>query len=99
AADRRQARVALRYIRSLLIDHPELKKLVASETQESIELTNSVVIEVVTASFRSIRGYSVAAVVADEIAFWFDGENSANPAEEILAAARPAMATMGRTRS
>jgi hypothetical protein len=72
AADRRQSRVALRYIRSLILDHPELKKLVAT-----------------------VRGYSVAALIADEIAFWFDGENSANPAEEVLAAARPAMATMG----
>lgn len=95
AADRRQARVALRYIRSLILDHPQLKKLVVSETQESIELRNRVVIEVTTASFRTIRGYSIAALIADEVAFWFDGENSANPAEEVLAAARPAMATMG----
>jgi hypothetical protein len=95
AADRRQSRVALRYIRSLIMDHPELKKLVVSQTAESIELRNRVVIEVTTASFRTVRGYSVAALIADEIAFWFDGENSANPAEEVLAAARPAMATMG----
>lgn len=95
AADRRQARVALRYIRSLILDHPELKKLVVSETQESIELRNRVAIEVTTASFRTIRGYSIAALIADEVAFWFDAESSANPAEEVLAAARPAMATMG----
>jgi hypothetical protein len=95
AADRRQSRVALRYIRSLIMDHPELKKLVVSQTAESIELRNRAVIEVTTASFRTVRGYSVAALIADEIAFWFDGENSANPAEEVLAAARPAMATMG----
>ena len=95
AADRRQARVALRYIRSLLLDHPELKKLVANETQESIELVNRVVIEVATANLRTIRGFSVAALVADEVAFWYDGDSAANPAEEIIAAARPAMATMG----
>jgi hypothetical protein len=95
AADRRQSRVALRYISSLILDHPELKKLVVGQTAESIELRNRVVIEVTTASFRTVRGYSVAALIADEIAFWFDGENSANPAEEVLAAARPAMATMG----
>lgn len=95
AADRRQARIALRYVRSLICDHPELKRLVVSETQESIELRNRVIIEVTTASFRTIRGYSIAGLIADEIAYWFDGEASANPAEEILAAARPAMATMG----
>jgi hypothetical protein len=32
------------------------------------------------------RGYSFAAVLADEIAFWYD-ENSANPDEEIIVAA------------
>jgi hypothetical protein len=95
AADRRQARVAFRFLRSLIVDHPELCKLVVSETQEAIELRNQVVVEVTTASFRTIRGYSIAALVADKIAFWFDGEASANPTEEVLAAARPAMATMG----
>jgi hypothetical protein len=94
AADRRQARVALRYIRSLILEHPELRKLVVRETQEGLELANRVIIEVSTASFRTIRGYSIAALIADEIAFWYD-ENSANPAEEVLAAVRPAMSTMG----
>jgi hypothetical protein len=94
AADRRQARVALRYIRSLILDHAELQKLVVRETQEGLELANRVIIEVSTASFRTIRGYSIAALIADEIAFWYD-ENSANPAEEVLAAVRPAMSTTG----
>lgn len=95
APDRRQAKVALRYIRALIVDHPEPKKLVVSETQEGIELRNRVVIEVATASFRTIRGFSIAALVVDEAAYFFDGDTSANPAEEIFAAARPAMATMG----
>jgi hypothetical protein len=95
AADRRQARVALRYVRSLILDHPELRKLVVRETQEGLELANRVIIEVSTASFRTIRGYSIAALIADELAFWIDNENSANPAEEVLAAVRPAMSTMG----
>ena len=95
AADRKQARVVFRYIKSLIADHPELRKLIAGETQETLELRNGVTIEVSTASFRTVRGYSIAAVIADEIAFWLDSETSANPAEEILAAVRPAMATMG----
>jgi hypothetical protein len=95
APDRRQAKVALRYIRALIVDHPEPKKLVVSETQEGIELRNRVVIEVATASFRTIRGFSIAALVVDEAAYFFDGDTSANPAEEIFAAARPALATMG----
>jgi hypothetical protein len=95
AADRKQARVSLRFVRSLILDHAELRKLVVRETQEGLELANRVVIEVSTASFRTIRGYSIAALVADEVAFWIDSESSANPAEEVLAAVRPAMSTMG----
>jgi hypothetical protein len=94
-ADRKQARVSLRYVRSLILDHPELRKLVTRETAEGLELANRVVIEVSTASFRTIRGYSVAALIADELAFWIDSETAANPSEEVIAAIRPAMATMG----
>ena len=65
-----------------------LSTLVKNQTKESIELSNRVVIEVHTASFRSVRGYSI-----DEIAFW-RSEESANPGREILAAVRPGMATI-----
>jgi len=94
AADRRQARVAMRYLRSLIIEHPTLSQLVTRESDETIELSCRVVIEVATASFRTTRGYTIAAVLADEVAFWFDGDTSANPASEILVALRAAMATM-----
>jgi hypothetical protein len=94
AANRRQARVALRYIRSLFLDHPTLSRLVARETEESLELANRVIIEVQTASFRVTRGYTIAAVVCDELAFWLSDEDNANPAGEILDALKPGMATM-----
>jgi hypothetical protein len=42
-----------------------------------------------------LRGYAVAALIADELAYWFDGETSANPAEEVLAAVRPGMLQFG----
>jgi hypothetical protein len=84
----------MRYLRSLFTDHPILSELVENETQESLQLSNRVVIEVATASYRTTRGYTIAAVLADEIAFWMDGEGSANPAGEIITALRPAMSTM-----
>ncbi len=47
-------------------------------------------IEIMTASFRSIRGYTVIAALCDEIAFWQDATSSAaNPDSEILDALRP----------
>jgi phage terminase large subunit-like protein len=94
AANRKQARTALRYLRSLFLDHATLTRLVARETDESLELTNRVVIEVQTASYRVVRGYTVAAVLADELAYWIVDAEAANPADEILEALRPAMATM-----
>jgi hypothetical protein len=52
------------------------------------------VIEVATASFRTSRGYSFAAVLADEVAFWRSDESSANPDIEIMRALRPGMASI-----
>lgn len=92
AADRRQARVVFRYLRALL-DAPLLRSLVARETAESIDLTNGVTLEVHTASFRRIRGYSVAAAILDEVSFW-PTEDSAEPDHEVVNALRPAMATI-----
>ena len=92
AADRRQARTVLRYIQGLF-ELPLLRDLVQRETTEGFDLTNRVSIEVATASFRTVRGYTLAACVADEIAFW-SVEGSTSPDTEILDALRPAMATI-----
>jgi hypothetical protein len=67
AADRRQARTAMRYIKSLLSEHPLLRGLIERESAEELQLSCGTSIEVGTASFRSTRGYSVAAVLADEV--------------------------------
>lgn len=93
AADRRQARVVMRYITGFIDLVPMLSALVVNRTKESIELSNRVVIEVHTCSFRAVRGYTLAAVVSDEIAFW-RSEESANPDTEIIAAVRPGLATI-----
>lgn len=93
AADRRQARSIFRFTLGLLKAVPMLARLIESETADTITLTNRVVIEIATASFRVSRGYTFAAVLADEVAFWRN-EDSAAPDEEIIAALRPGMATI-----
>ena len=93
AQDRKQARTVMRYVSGLLHSNPMLERMICREQQETIELTNRTVIEVQTASFRAVRGYTVACVIADEIAFWRSDE-SANPDREIINALRPAMATL-----
>lgn len=94
AADRRQARVVLRFIRAFLTQIPMLRRLIERETQEAFDLTNSVTIEVHTCSFRTVRGYTIIAALCDEIAFWMDGETSSNPATDVISALKPAMATI-----
>src|SRR4030095_13691127 len=88
ASDRRQARVVHRYIKGFLESVAMLKAMITRQTAESIELSNRVVIEIHSASFRAVRGYSLAATVCDEIAFW-RSEESANPDAEIINGLRP----------
>jgi len=93
ATDRKQARTIFRYIRALVTQVPMLAKLITSEDRETIELSNSVTIEVGTASFKSVRGYTIVAALCDEMAFW-PTDDSAQPDYEILDALRPGMATI-----
>ncbi|MGO9774871.1 MAG: terminase large subunit domain-containing protein [Roseiarcus sp.] len=94
AANRQQARSIFRYVSGLLKAVPLFAPMIAEETADSITLSNRVVIEIGTASFRTTRGYSFAAVLCDEIAFWRQDETSANPDVEILRALRPGMASI-----
>jgi Terminase large subunit, T4likevirus-type, N-terminal len=94
AADRRQARVIMRYIVGFLDSVPMLKAMIANRTKECIELSNRITIEVHTASFRAVRGYTLVAAICDELAFWQTDEDAANPDAEILGALRPGLATI-----
>src|SRR5262249_38694705 len=93
AADRRQARAVFRYIEGLIDQVSMLTSLVESRSRETINLSNRVTIEVHTANFRAVRGYTVVAAILDEVAFWRTDE-SANPDFEIVNAIRPAMSTV-----
>ena len=58
---------------------------------KSFDLNNSTTIEVAAASFRSTRGYAIAAAICDELAFWRSDDYSAEPDYEIINAIRPGM--------
>jgi Terminase large subunit, T4likevirus-type, N-terminal len=91
AADKKQARVVIRFIRGLL-SAPVLAKRVVNDVADAIELQGDVVLEVITAS-HAVRGYSVAAALVDELAF-FPADDASTSGAEIIAAIRPAMATI-----
>lgn len=93
ACDRRQARIVFKYIEGLLVRIPMLAQLVVERTKDTITLKNGVIIEVHTASFRAVRGYTIIGAICDEIAFW-PSEDAAEPDTEILNGLRPGMATV-----
>lgn len=93
ATDRRQAKVIHRYVVAIFEESPLLSGLIVRTTAESIELSNRITIEVVSATIRASRGHTIVAAICDEISFWRSDE-SANPDKEILASLRPAMATI-----
>lgn len=55
-------------------------------------------IEVFTASFRTVRSYTVGGFLGDECAYWRTKDDSANPDREIIRAVRPTMATIPRAK-
>jgi hypothetical protein len=93
AADKSQAGQCMAYIKGFLDGSSLLRSLITRRTATTVELRNRVTITVLPASNRLSRGRSFACVVADELAFW-RSETSVEPAEEVLRALRPGLATL-----
>jgi hypothetical protein len=93
ASDRKQARQLTGYVKGLITDSPLIANEVAALTRDSVEFNHRVRLEVHTPSYRSTRGYSFAAVVLDELAF-FRSDESANPDVELVRAVRPGLSNL-----
>ncbi len=96
ASDKDQARNTLRLLKGLA-KHPLVAPFVAHVRRDSVGFTTGAEVRVVTANWRATRGYTFLDVVLEECAFYAD-EASANPDEELLAAVRPALLTIGDAR-
>jgi len=93
ANDKSQARIVKDYVSGIFQSSGSFRRLVAKDLAWEVNLKNQVSIMVKTASFRTLRGYTLLAAILEEIAFW-RSEESANPDREILAAVRPSLATI-----
>jgi hypothetical protein len=91
APDRKQAGVTFRYVVGLLKSVPALAVLIVAERSDSVELSNGVIVEVLTASVAAPRGRAYVLVIVEEAAF-LPTDQSANPDVELLRAVRPALA-------
>ncbi len=94
ASDRRLSRNVYSYVVGFLEAVPELAALIETKRKDSIDLSTHIRIEIHTCSFRALRGYSLLALIADEVSFWQSDEDGTNPDREILTAARPGLATV-----
>ena len=96
SADRKQSRTIFAYAAAFLKALDVDTVTVERETMDTLELGNGtgngIIIEIGTANFRTVRGYTIVAALLDEASFWNDA--GANPDQEILTALKPAMATV-----
>jgi hypothetical protein len=95
APDRKQAQISYRYIRGLIAARPELESLVENETRDSIDLSNGITIEVITASLVQTRGRSYACFILEEAAFLQASEDDGadnRSDQEIIRAIKPGLA-------
>jgi len=94
AADKEQAKNTLAYLKGL-VHHPLVAPHVARSLKESVAFKSGVVVKVVTASWRTVRGFTLADALLEEVSFWAV-EGSANPDQAIVDAVRPALLTLRR---
>ncbi len=92
ASDRDQARNSLSYLKGLAA-LPLVAPFVARRLRDAVEFRTGAVVKVQTASWASVRGYTMLDVILEECAF-YPVEGSAHPDEDILTAVRPALLTV-----
>ena len=96
AANTQQAGQAFNFIRGIFTDIPRFAALVCGITSDTISLTNRIDVQVRPASYRTIRGITSIAVIAEECSMWQSDEfGSRNADKEIIDAVRPSLATTG----
>lgn len=92
APDRRQANIDLDYSRGIVQASPLLAPE-AIATAETIAFRHATQLEVATASYRTVRGRTLAGAIIDECSF-LRSDDSALPDMELARALRPALLTL-----
>jgi hypothetical protein len=93
APDRRQAAIDLDYTRGLVEGSDLLRAELANATADTLTFRHRTQLEVATASYRTVRGRTLAGAVVDESAF-LRADDSALPDQELARALRPALLTL-----
>ena len=89
----KRAQIAFGYIWNFFLTSPLLKNKVVKFRKNEIDLDNGITIACYPCSQITIRGLRVVVAILDEVGLWRDEVTAANPAQDVLIALRPAMAT------
>jgi hypothetical protein len=89
-----QSQIIYRYTLAFLESSPILKQKIIDANAAEIRLEGGVTISTHPASYRTVRGRTLLAVVFDEAAFWRSDE-SASPDLEVLRSVQPSLARTG----
>lgn len=93
APDKRQAEIDLSYSRGIVKDSALLRAELIADTADGLEFAHRTRLEVATASYRTVRGRTLAGAVVDESAF-LRADDSALPDKELVRALRPGLLTL-----
>lgn len=89
-----QAAIVKSYVLGLLSSSPVLRKKIKRETKHEIELTNGITIAVLSGNWRSVRGFTLAALVIDECCFFQNSDEAKISDGELVRALKPGLATL-----
>ena len=93
APDRKQAGIDLSYAAGIVEASPVLRAELENRTQDTLTFRHGTALEVATASFRTVRGRTLAGAVIDESAFLYSLD-AALPDIELARALKPALLTL-----
>lgn len=93
APDKRQAEIDLNYSRGLVKGSKLLSAELIGDTSDGLDFAHRTRLEVATASYRTVRGRTLAGAVIDESAF-LRADDSALPDKELVRALRPGLLTL-----
>lgn len=93
APTKKQARIIKAYLTSFFTDNPFLSPYLARESAEEVELSNNIIISVLSSDYRSLRGFTAIAAIVDELAY-INIEGS-KPDVEVIRALRSRLLSTG----
>jgi hypothetical protein len=94
APDKRQAAIDLDYARGIVRGSELLRAELVNDTADALTFGHRAMLEVNTASYRTVRGRTLAGAVIDESAY-LRSDDSALPDIELARALKPALLTLG----